>query len=284
MTGRHRRRGMLRAQLDQLRTAARQRGPDVVPELFHAQPGRADQHSDIVDEPQPGGDLVAHDHVDASHAERCRAGELQAHGTDARERVAVALVQAKLAAGIGGSNESARVERGPQPLVGRCLQRGPRPELLGVHADHVDLGPAASDLGAVERERLGDPVDLADPGEAGVADPARLDHGEVGQDDPVERRGGLGRASVHVPDRRAGNVVQQAAGHRDHHGAVGRRAPPRGAADGSRVWRSAPPKATHSVVHHNRGPVIYEEGTPYFPVKDLVVPYLTKPGGNIRLR
>jgi len=24
-----------------------------------------------------------------------------------------------------------------------------------------------------------------------------------------------------------------------------------------------------------------EEGTPYFPVKDLLVPYLTKSGGNI---
>jgi hypothetical protein len=27
-----------------------------------------------------------------------------------------------------------------------------------------------------------------------------------------------------------------------------------------------------------------EEGTPYFPVKHLVAPYLTKSGGNVRLR
>src|SRR5262249_21478265 len=133
----------------------------------------------------------------------------------------------------------------------------------------------------VQRDELPDPVDRADPVQAGVADAAGLENREVGQDDVMEGRGDLRRAVADLPAHRPGNGVQQAARGQHRQRSIDRPAPPRRAVDGNLVWRSAPPKGTDCVVHNNRGFVMAEEGAPYFPVKDLDMQYMTKPEGKI---
>ena len=214
-------------------------------------------------------------HVDALDAERRGARIGQVHRAGAGHRVGGAGVQPEPVLRRGCGHESASGQPVPQPLVGRRAQRGPRPVQLGVHADHTDPLAAHVDLGPVQRQRLPDPGRLGDAAHVGGADAGGIDHREVGQHDALEHRDrahGSGRRGCcggdHGTARWPGDDVHQPCAQNPRHSAENRSAPPRGAACRSRLWRSAPPKATHVAVHHNRGSVMSEDGTPQIHAKD----------------
>ena len=179
------------------------------------------------------------DHVDARDAERAT-GAWRTAGRPWR-RPASSCRPEHAVQQVGGIGVEATKPPESSVFQIRWLDavQGRRPEPPCVHADHVDLGAAAGrHRCAVERERLGDPVDLADPARLASLT-ACLDHREVRQDDPVERREGR-RAVAHVAARRAGDEWNRPPTIAIANVSVGRRAPPRGPANGSRAWRSAP--------------------------------------------